>query len=95
MRKKYSRTNSDNSSSKRKNPCLKEKMSKLNQNIVLFIEPAEEAWPKPSKIGNLFLNRFAIDEDAKNEILKIYQLEKQLFDLHGRLTLEEGLDLIN
>ena len=71
-------------------------MSKLNQKIVLFIEPAEEAWSKPSKIGNLFLNRFAIDEDAKNEILKIYQLEYQPFDLEeDELTVEKGLDLIN
>ena len=70
-------------------------MSKLNQKIVLFIEPAE-AWEKSSKIGNLFMNRFAIDEDAKNEILKIYQLEYYFDDLNwGRLTLEEGLDLIN
>ena len=71
-------------------------MSKLNQKIVLFIEPADKAWSKPSKIGNLFMNRFAIDEDAKNEILKIYQLENQLFDLYyGRLTHEEGPGLIN
>ena len=71
-------------------------MSKLNQNIVLFIEPAVFTHFKPSKIGNLFMNRFAIDEDAKNEILKIYQLENQLFDLYyGRLTHEEGPGLIN
>ena len=71
-------------------------MSKLNQNIVLFIEPAVFTHFKPSKIGNLFMNRFAIDEDAKNEILKIYQLETQLFDLcYGRLTHEEGPGLIN
>ena len=71
-------------------------MSKLNQKIVLFIEPAENAWEKPSKIGNLFMNRFAIDEDAKHEILKIYHLENNLYDLiNGKLTLEEGLDLIN
>ena len=39
-------------------------MSKLNQKIVLFIEPS--VWAStPSKIGNLFMNRFAIDEDAK------------------------------
>jgi len=70
-------------------------MSKLNQKIVLFIEPAA-AWENPSKIGNLFMNRFAIDEDAKNEILKIYQLEKNFGDFFdGELTLEEGLDLIN
>ena len=40
-------------------------MSKLNQKIVLFIEPAAVAWSTPSKIGNLFMNRFGIDEDAK------------------------------
>ena len=71
-------------------------MSKLNQKIVLFIEPAAEAYYTPSKIGNLFMNRFAIGEDAKHEILKIYHLENNLFDLeNGKLTLEEGLDLIN
>ena len=71
-------------------------MSKLNQKIVLFIEPAEKAWEKPSKIGNLFMNRFAIDEDAKNEILKIYQPEYRIYDLfEGQLRVEEGLDLIN
>ena len=71
-------------------------MSKLNQKIVLFIDPAETTWTKPDKIGNLFTNRFAIDEDAKNEILKIYQLEHR-FDhfIDGELTLEEGLNLIN
>ena len=42
------------------------------------------------------MNRFAIGEDAKHEILKIYHLENNLFDLeNGKLTLEEGLDLIN
>ena len=71
-------------------------MSKLNKKIVLFIEPAVEAWTKPSKIGNLFINRFAIDEDVENEILKIYHIEKKLRDFsRGWLTLEEGLDLLN
>ena len=71
-------------------------MSKLNQKIVLFIESIVETWAEASKIGNLFMNRFAIDEDAKNEILKIYQLEYKLTDLvEGELTREEGLDLIN
>ena len=71
-------------------------MPKLNQKIVLFIESAENAFEKPSKIGNLFMNRFAIDEDAKNEILKIYQQEYSIYDLlHGYLYLEEGLDLLN
>ena len=70
-------------------------MSKFNQNIILFIEPAIGAFSNPSKIGNLFMNRFAVDEHAKNEILKIYQLEYEFEDFsHGDLTLEEGLDLI-
>ena len=46
-------------------------MSKLNQKIVLFIGPDLQASDEPSKIGNLFMNRFAIEEDAKNEIFKI------------------------
>ena len=71
-------------------------MSNLNRKIVLFIEPAYHTYKKPSKIGNLFMNRFAINEDAKNEILKMYQLEYRIDDLwRGRLTLEKGLDLIN
>ena len=76
--------------------CLIEKCQNLIKKIVLFIEPAQFASDKPSKIGNLFMNRFAIDEDAKNEILKIYQLKEEFYNFHwGRLTLEEGLDLIN
>ena len=63
---------------------FKIKMAKFSQKIVLFIEPAMEAWSTPSKIGNLFVNRFAIDEDANHEILKIYQLENF-----------KGLDLID
>ena len=46
------------------------------QKIVLFIEPSSKAFQKPTKIGNLFMNRFAIDEDASSEILKIFELEK-------------------
>ena len=66
------------------------------QKIVLFIDPAAEAWTTPSKIGNLFMNRFGIDEDAKHEILKIYHLENDLYHLSlGFLSSEEGLDLIN
>ena len=69
-------------------------MSNLNRKIVLFIEPAYHTYKKPSKIGNLFMNRFAIDEDAKNEILKIYHPENN-FSRWGHLTVEQGLDLIN
>ena len=73
-------------------------MSKSNQKIVLFIEPVKVYYERytPSKIGNLFMNRFAIDEGANHEILKIYYLENTLFDAsHGYLSSEKGLDLIN
>ena len=72
-------------------------MSNLNQKIVLFISTAFCACQKPSKIGNLFMNRFAIDEDAENEILKIYQLEDTFYKFCGGEfnTREVGLDLIN
>ena len=46
------------------------------QKIVLFIEPNDDAWLTPLKIGNLFMNRFAVEEDAASEILKIFELEK-------------------
>ena len=69
---------------------------KIMQKIVLFIEPAWRACDTPSKIGNLFMNRFAIGEDAKHEILKIYHLENYLYKFYGgELSSEEGLDLIN
>ena len=71
-------------------------MSKLNQKIVLFIERELLEWKKPSKIGNLFMNRFGIDEDAKHEILKIYHPETDLRKFSwGKLSSEEGLDLKN
>ena len=67
-----------------------------NSKIVLFIEPADGPASTPSKIGNLFMNRFGIEEDAKHEILKIYHLENHLNDLlNSKLTLKKGLDLIN
>ena len=46
------------------------------QKIVLFIEPFDELCFTPLKIGNLFMNRFAVEEDAASEILTIMELEK-------------------
>ena len=51
-------------------------MPKRAQKIVLFIEPSDLQYDTPSKIGNLFMNRLAIDEDESNEILKIFHLEE-------------------
>ena len=46
------------------------------QKIVLFIEPNEDAFFTPSKIGHLFMNRIAIDDDASFEIVKVLELGK-------------------
>ena len=54
--------------------------------IVLFIEPQEEKWITPLKIGNLFMNRFAIDEDGCHEILKIYYLDNTFYDYHFKFN---------
>ena len=78
-------------------------MPRLKQKIVLFIEPTEQKYMRkpykkkystPSKIGNLFTNRFCIDEDASSEILKIIHLNYNLdASFMERLSPEEGLDL--
>ena len=74
---------------------LSSKMPKLMQKIVLFIEPQEWKWETPLKIGNLFMNRFGIDEDGCHEIFKIYYLENTFYDYyHGKLTKTEGPDCI-
>ena len=64
------------------------------QKIVLFIEPNGEAWRTPSKIGNLFMNRFAVDEDAAFEILKIFELGKSSDSMSTEERKQKGRDLI-
>ena len=51
------------------------------QKIVLFIEPIDELCLTPLKIGNLFMNRFAVDEEAASAILKIFELEKTSLEM--------------
>ena len=51
------------------------------QKIVLFIEPNDDAFSTPSKIGHLFMNRFAIDEDPGYEISKVLEFEKASWKL--------------
>ena len=65
-------------------------------NIVLCIEPSNFAFQTPSKIGNLVMNRFSIDEDANFEILKIINFE-HTFSTSKRgkaKEIREGLVLI-
>ena len=51
------------------------------QKIVLFMEPNDDACFTPLKIGNLFMNRFAVEEDPAFEILKILEFDKSSFKL--------------
>ena len=46
------------------------------QKIMLFIEPNNNEWLIHAKIGDMFMNRFAIDEDASCEIMKRFELDK-------------------
>ena len=46
------------------------------QKIILFIEPNDDAWQTPLKIGNLIMNRSVVEEDAASEVLKIFELGK-------------------
>ena len=43
------------------------------QKIVFFITQNDSQSIMTSNIGNLYMNRFIIDEDASNEIVKIYE----------------------
>ena len=62
------------------------------QKIVLFIEPNEDAWMTPKKIGNLFMNRFAIDEDVPSEILGIFELGKTPLEFSWSQNEQKGMD---
>ena len=79
-------------------------MTKLMQKIVLFIEPSDNAFFTPFKIGHLFMNRFAVDEDSGSEIIKVLELgkssEKMRYRKHPEYKnfenerQQKGLDLI-
>ena len=61
------------------------------QNIILFIEPTTSTYYLPSKIGHLFINRFAIDEEERSEILKIFELQDKI----GLLASKKGRGRLN
>ena len=50
------------------------------QKIILFIEPCDDAFDTPEKIGHLFMNRFSVDEDASFEVLNVLELGKASSD---------------
>ena len=51
-------------------------MSKTMQNLVVLMEPSEEAYRTSLKGGIMILNRFCIDEDAAFELSGVNYLEK-------------------
>ena len=51
-------------------------MSKIMQNLVGMMEPSKGAWKTPLKGGNMFLNRFCIDEDAAFELSGVNYLKQ-------------------
>ena len=46
------------------------------QNLVLLMEPSEYDYDIDLKCGDMFLNRFSIDEDAAFELSGVHYLEK-------------------
>ena len=50
--------------------------SKTMQNLVVLMEPKEEAHITPLKAGNMILNRFCIDEDTAFELSGVNNLQK-------------------
>ena len=42
--------------------------------IILLLEPNKDKYQTSSKFGHLYMNRFAIDEEAKFEIIKVVEL---------------------
>ena len=61
-------------------------MSKVMQNLVVLMEPSEDAHMTPLKGGNMILNRFCIDEDAAFELSGANYLQKSSFELRYRVN---------
>ena len=62
-------------------------MSKTMQNLVVLMEPFEDADNVSVNTGNMLFNRFSVDEDAAFE-LSVYYLEKASRDMMYTENLE-------
>ena len=51
------------------------------KNLIFLIEPSENEFITPIKISNLYLNRFAVDEDAAFEIIGVYDMPKSKLEI--------------
>ena len=63
-------------------------MSKVMQNLVVLMEPSEDAWDTSLKAGNMILNRFCIDEDAAFELSGVKNLEKTSGDIEDEESIK-------
>ena len=57
-------------------------MAKIMQNLVVLMDPSEQADDISLKGGNMYLNRFCIDEDAAFELSGVHYV-KQLILHYG------------
>ena len=60
--------------------------------IVLFMEPSEDKWRIPLKLGRLYMNRFAIDEDAGFEIIKVVELKATSYEMKLANSYDKSLN---
>ena len=63
-------------------------MSKQRHKFVFFIEPTDKDDESATTIGNFYMNRFAIDEDAGHEIVNIYAPKKYNYKKIDRTEVE-------
>ena len=64
------------------------------QNLVVFMEPSENAYSTPLKGGNMILNRFCIDEDAAFELSGVISLTKTSEEIERGVSLNLKLKRI-
>ena len=57
-------------------------MPKNIQNLVVVLEPTQEAYDKSLNAGNMCLNRFSIDEDSAFELSGVHHFEKSSLDIN-------------
>ena len=62
------------------------------QNLVVLMQPSDDAYDVSSKTGNMILNRFCIDEDAAFELYGVIYLNKTSFILNSEEKKRRGKD---
>ena len=58
-------------------------MSKPMQNLIVLMEPSEDASNVSLKGGKMILNRFCIDEDAAFELSGVKYLKKSSYEMRN------------